>query len=116
MAPLVASAQDVAQPPQFKEEVKMATSELPRDIQSKLHDRIDEIGEKAARGDLVAIKGARQSETVTDGPRPSVNVCICKRYSDEADSGSVSFWNVQDPNCSYRHLQPLPQPHTIKLP
>ena len=85
------------------------TRRVPRDVQSDLHDMADKIEERVAEEDMVEInyetplrseKGAR---------------CTCERYSEDRIDGTIFFWNEEDPNCSYRHLQPLPQDFSITV-
>lgn len=91
----------------------MADHEIPRDLQSDLHDKIDSLGERAARGELV--------EVVTGVPfLPGVGkaeICTCVRYSqrDPDDPQYVAFWYKEDPNCEYIHPAPFPSHHRIKL-
>lgn len=84
-----------------------ATKELPRDLQSKLHDIADEAGERVAMGDIVEVE-----YELPELGHP-MQRCICGRFSKMLPDGSVKFWNRQDENCQYSHVTPLPAPFVI---
>ena len=84
--------------------------ELPRDLQSDLHNMADKIGERVALNEMVEVSLAGH---IIDKPQIK---CTCNRYSERIDGEYVKFWNVSDPDCQYIHLQPLPRQHTIHLP
>jgi len=85
--------------------------DLPRVVQSDLHDAIDKLGEQVARGELVEI------ETKRDPFSPyKVNAdrCVCKRYS-ERNGDVVTYWEERNPLCKYVHLAP-PQEKPYSVP
>lgn len=82
---------------------------LPRQAQSDLHDMVDEMGEKVAKGTLVTLTVGNPT------PLNDPSECTCKRLSELRDDGYIHYWYEADPNCKYIHLQPLPVPHKIKL-
>lgn len=82
---------------------------IPRDLQSDLHDKADEIGESVALGTLVTIEPTLPVETDEEA-----HICTCKRYSKKVMYGYVEFWSEADPACKYTHITPLPQPYSIK--
>jgi len=88
------------------------SKELPRDIQSKLHDAADEAGEQVAMGTVLMI-----DYVGPENPHlKAYSECTCKRYSERKAKDKVFFWNEPDPDCEYLHLQPLPMSHVINLP
>lgn len=82
-----------------------ANTELPRDVQSDLHDMADEFGEKIARGTMVQLE-----YSIDEAPQ----LCTCKRYSKRMPDGRVKFANEPDPDCKYTHLTPLAKPFSVK--
>jgi hypothetical protein len=87
--------------------------EIPRDLQSDLHDMADKMGEKVARGQLVEIDYKTAQASVEEGDEP-FQLCTCDRYSQVKGDGTVVFWNEPDLDCEYKHLQPLPAIFHIK--
>ena len=88
-------------------------TELPRDVQSKMHDVVDEVGEQVARGELVTINvGSRPADLDTVG---FITQCTCKRYSKRLPDGMVEYWNKPDPGCKYTHPAALAEPHKIHI-
>ena len=83
----------------------IATKHLPRDIQSKLHDVADRVGERVAKGEMLDLDASKPGEK-----------CSCERYSVLKEDKEVAFWTKADPECLYMHLQPLPKPYSITLP
>lgn len=83
------------------------STELPRDIQSKLHDIADEAGERVARGDMVEIDYGISTS--------NLQPCICDRYSKDLGDGNFKFWNRPEPECKFKHIAPLPAPFTVHL-
>lgn len=76
-----------------------------------MHDAMDQIAEKVARGELVEINYAGpESPSLKSGTK-----CSCHRYSELKDDDYVVFWNEADPDCEYIHLQSLPEVFRIKL-
>ena len=85
----------------------MAELDIPRELQSEMHDMADEIGEKVAKGELIEMDGSPSF------PYPQFTECICKRYSRKLHDGRIYFENVVDPDCEYIHLAPLPHRFAI---
>ena len=83
------------------------STELPRDIQSELHDIADKAGERVAMGQMVEI------EYLTPAVKDALQRCVCVRFSKIETDGRVAFTNWQDPNCQYQHLTPLVEAYSI---
>lgn len=83
--------------------------EIPRDLQSDLHDKADEFAEQIAEGKLIALRA--KLNRVEGGPEEpylrSYEECTCSRYSEKKPDGTVYFWAEADPDCRYVHLAPL---------
>lgn len=90
----------------------MPIKTLPTQVQSDLHDMADALGERVARGDMVEVS----YDTTPNKTQPPLGVvCTCTRYSEETAKDTYLFWADGDPKCRYMHLQPLPEPFTIKV-
>lgn len=86
------------------------SSDIPRVVQSDLHDIADELGEKIATGQLITIDHQRPADV------SPYDRCTCGRYSMRNADNKVVFWNEPDPNCKYVHLAPLkPQEYVVPL-
>lgn len=86
--------------------------DLPREVQSDLHDMVDELGERVAMGELVDIS----YEIAGTGLDSKWLRCTCRRYS-QADryENIVNFRYETDADCQYDHLQPLPMDHSVRV-
>lgn len=80
-----------------------------------LHDMVDQIGERVARGETIADFVIPELHDVVDGSDDTMAKCVCSRYSARRGAEFVHFWTEQNPDCKYIHLQPLPNPYTIKI-
>lgn len=88
-----------------------AVSGIPRDLQSDMHDLIDELGERVAREEMVNVAFAPSGPDIRDFRS---SLCICKRYSMKLNDGAVKYWNEMDPHCPYTHPVPLADEFTIR--
>lgn len=74
-----------------------ASKELPRSVQSDLHDMADKVGEAVAKNEMVEVTYAAQHGL------ENYSACTCTRYSALQD-GMIHFWVEEDPECKYVHL------------
>ena len=85
--------------------------ELPRVVQSDLHDVADDIGERIARGQMIEIATDKQLSG-----SDLVLTCTCHRFCAKGSGKAVVYWDEPDPNCKYVHLAPpRTTPYTVPL-